>query len=108
MHKAASLEQSRFKDKDALEMKKRKYPPSFDLPVDMKKIQFDVIKKWLASRVTELNSGQEDDTLVNYIIALLEEKVWRYSYFFLLTIRNLIQRKCKSLLWDFWERMLFD
>jgi len=74
MHKAASLEQSRFKDKDALELKKRKYPPSFDKPVDLKKIQLDVIKKWLAHRVTELNSGQEDEFLVNYIINLLEEK----------------------------------
>jgi hypothetical protein len=74
MHKAASLEQSRFKDKDAIELKKRKYPPSFEKTVDMKKIQFDVIKKWLATRVTELNSGQEDETLVDYIINLLEAK----------------------------------
>jgi serine/arginine repetitive matrix protein 1 len=76
--RGASLAQdTRFKDKDVLELKKRKYPASFEVAVDMKKIQFDVIKKWLTRRVTELNSGQEDDTLVLFIINMLvDDKVF--------------------------------
>lgn len=90
--RGASLTQdTRFRDKDVLELKKRKYPPSFDLAVDMKKIQFDVIKKWLTKRVTELNSGQEDETLVGYIVAMLEEKVYFFLPFLLIPLRIFLE-----------------
>uniref|UniRef100_A0A6B2LNH6 PWI domain-containing protein n=1 Tax=Arcella intermedia TaxID=1963864 RepID=A0A6B2LNH6_9EUKA len=54
------------------ELKKRKFPPEFDLKVDMTKVKFDVIKKWLARRVPELMDNVEDEFLVNFIAAHLE------------------------------------
>lgn len=40
----------------------------------MKKIKLDVIKPWIAEKVTEL-LGVEDEVLIGYIFGLLEEKV---------------------------------
>jgi len=41
--------------------------------VDMKKVNMDVIRPWVAHRVTEL-IGFEDEVLINFIYSLLEEK----------------------------------
>lgn len=38
-----------------------------------------LIKKWIVTRITELNNGQEDEFLPNFLIALLEEKVCSIS-----------------------------
>jgi len=40
----------------------------------MKKVNMDVIRPWVAHRVTEL-IGFEDEVLINFIYSLLEEKV---------------------------------
>lgn len=44
------------------------------IKVDIKKIKLDVIKPWIAEKVTEL-LGFEDEVLIGYIIGLIEEKV---------------------------------
>jgi serine/arginine repetitive matrix protein 1 len=43
----------------------------------MKKVKLDVIKPWIAEKVTEL-LGFEDEVLIGYIFGLLEEKVFIY------------------------------
>ena len=40
----------------------------------MSKVKMDVMKPWIAKRVTEL-LGFEDEVLINFIYGLLEEKV---------------------------------
>jgi serine/arginine repetitive matrix protein 1 len=42
--------------------------------VDTSKVKMDVMKPWIAKRVTEL-LGFEDEVLINFIYGLLEEKV---------------------------------
>jgi hypothetical protein len=42
--------------------------------VDMSKVKIDVIKPWIATRVTEL-LGFEDEVLINFIYGLLDVKV---------------------------------
>lgn len=44
------------------------------LQIDTSKVQMDVIKPWVATRVTEL-LGFEDEVLINFIYGMLEEKV---------------------------------
>lgn len=44
--------------------------------IDPSKIQMDVVKPWIATRVTEL-LGFEDEVLINFIYGLLEGKVIR-------------------------------
>ena len=45
-----------------------------NLQIETSKVQMDVIKPWVATRVTEL-LGFEDEVLINFIYGMLEEKV---------------------------------
>ena len=46
----------------------------FNLQVDMTKVNMDVMRPWIATRVTQL-LGFEDEVLINFIYELLEGKV---------------------------------
>lgn len=52
------------------------------LQVDMTKVKMDVMKPWIATRVTEL-LGFEDEVLINFIYGLLEEKVRLFNILFI-------------------------
>ncbi|XP_062210733.1 uncharacterized protein LOC133912153 [Phragmites australis] len=64
---------TRFSNKQAKLLKSQKFPPELDHLVDMTKVKMDVMKPWIATRVTEL-LGFEDEVLINFIYGLLEEK----------------------------------
>lgn len=90
--KGTSADQDRrFSDKELKLLKTMKFPPEFDkkvsrsplgdqqhsyrLPfsqVDMKKVNLQVIKPWIAKKVTEL-VGFEDEVVVEYAMGLLED-----------------------------------
>jgi hypothetical protein len=59
--------------------------------VDITKVKMDVMKPWIATRVTEL-LGIEDEVLINFIYGLLDGKVSSLLrfYFSELFIRLLI------------------
>ncbi|GJN08324.1 hypothetical protein PR202_ga26231 [Eleusine coracana subsp. coracana] len=63
---------TRFSNKQAKLLKSQKFPPELDHLVDMSKVKMDVMKPWIAKRVTDL--GFEDEVLINFIYGLLEEK----------------------------------
>jgi serine/arginine repetitive matrix protein 1 len=48
----------------------------------MSKVKMDVMKPWIATRVTEL-LGFEDEVLINFIYGLLDAKVNFYNRCFL-------------------------
>ncbi|WVZ56406.1 LOW QUALITY PROTEIN: hypothetical protein U9M48_006945 [Paspalum notatum var. saurae] len=64
---------TRFSNKQAKLLKTQKFAPELDHLVDTSKVQMDVMKPWIATRVTEL-LGFEDEVLINFIYGLLEEK----------------------------------
>lgn len=64
---------TRFSNKQAKLMKSQKFPAELDHLVDMTKVKADVIKPWIAHRVTEL-LGFEDEVLINFIYGLLDGK----------------------------------
>lgn len=68
----SASQDSRFKNKESALLKSIKFPTHFDHKVDMKKVELDVIKPWIASRVTEL-LGFEDDVVLEYASGMLEE-----------------------------------
>lgn len=47
----------------------------------MTKVKMDVMKPWIAKRVTEL-IGFEDEVLINFIYSLLERKVHVHIVYF--------------------------
>ncbi|CAL4930332.1 unnamed protein product [Urochloa decumbens] len=64
---------TRFSNKQAKLLKSQKFAPELDHLVDTSKVKMDVMKPWIAKRVTEL-LGFEDEVLINFIYGLLEEK----------------------------------
>ncbi|XP_069145225.1 uncharacterized protein [Solanum lycopersicum] len=73
--RGTSAEQdTRFSNKQAKLLKSQKFAPELEHLVDMTKVKMDVIKPWIAKRVTEL-IGFEDEVLINFIYSLLERKV---------------------------------
>ncbi|KAJ8533197.1 hypothetical protein K7X08_016086 [Anisodus acutangulus] len=73
--RGTSAEQdTRFSNKQAMLLKSHKFPPQLEHLVDMTKVKMDVMKPWIAKRVTEL-IGFEDEVLINFIYSLLERKV---------------------------------
>ncbi|XP_065878609.1 uncharacterized protein [Euphorbia lathyris] len=64
---------TRFSNKQAKLMKSQKFPPELEHLVDMKKVKMDVMRPWIANRVTEI-LGFEDEVLINFIYGLLDAK----------------------------------
>ena len=50
-----------------------KFPKEFDLKLDLRPVNWDSMKGWIANRVTEL-LGIEDEVLIAYIFEQLEGK----------------------------------
>lgn len=40
------------------------FPPEADAPVDLRQVDLEVLKPWIATRITELLSGVEDEVLI--------------------------------------------
>ncbi|KAL3625771.1 hypothetical protein CASFOL_030300 [Castilleja foliolosa] len=64
---------TRFSNKQAKLLKSQKFAPELENLVDMTKVTMDVMRPWIAKRVTEL-IGFEDEVLINFIYGLLEGK----------------------------------
>ncbi|KAK4147913.1 uncharacterized protein C8A04DRAFT_24475 [Dichotomopilus funicola] len=56
---------------DAKLLKSTKFPPEFNQKVDMQKVNVQVMKKWIANRVTEI-LGSEDDVVIELVFDLVE------------------------------------
>ncbi|KAB5536661.1 PWI domain-containing protein [Coniochaeta sp. 2T2.1] len=56
---------------DARLLKTTKFPPEFNQKVDMTKVNLQVMKKWIAGKVTEI-LGTEDDVVIELIFNLIE------------------------------------
>ncbi|KAH8113987.1 hypothetical protein DFH11DRAFT_1727488 [Phellopilus nigrolimitatus] len=72
--KGTSTDQDRrFSDKESKLLKTLKFPPEFSEKVDMRKVNLQVMRPWIASKVTEL-VGFEDEVVVEYAMGLLEDR----------------------------------
>ncbi|KAJ8180548.1 hypothetical protein LV164_002722 [Aspergillus fumigatus] len=56
---------------DAKLLKQTKFPPEFNRKVDMKKVNIEVMKKWIAGKISEI-LGNEDDVVIELCFNLLE------------------------------------
>ncbi|KAF8962559.1 PWI domain-containing protein, partial [Flammula alnicola] len=73
--KGTSADQDRrFSDKEVKLLKSMKFPPEFDKKVvDMRKVNLNVIRPWIAKKIIEL-IGFEDEVVVEYAMGLLEDE----------------------------------
>ncbi|KAF5023602.1 hypothetical protein F66182_4360 [Fusarium sp. NRRL 66182] len=56
---------------DARLVKSTKFPPEFSQKVDMQKVNLQVMKKWIASKISEI-LGSEDDVVIELVFNLIE------------------------------------
>ncbi|KAI7930829.1 hypothetical protein M0657_001569 [Pyricularia oryzae] len=56
---------------DAKLLKSTRFPPEFSQKVDMQKVNLQVMKKWIASRISEI-LGSEDDVVIELCYNLIE------------------------------------
>ncbi|CAF4567807.1 unnamed protein product, partial [Rotaria sp. Silwood2] len=72
--KGTSAEQdSRFANKQKKLLKQMKFPDNIDTKIDMSKVNLDVIKSWITTRLAEL-LGLEDDVVIEFVFNQLEDK----------------------------------
>ncbi len=82
--------------KDAKLLKTLKFPKEYDLKVDLKKVNWEVIKGWVARRITEL-LGLEDEVVIGYVLEQLEDKQVRCTHGGLLSLYVLHCVQCSSM-----------
>ncbi|KKY39885.1 putative pwi domain mrna processing [Diaporthe ampelina] len=56
---------------DAKLLKSTKFPPEFGQKVDMTKVNLQVMKKWIAGKISEI-LGSEDDVVIELCFNLIE------------------------------------
>ncbi|KAK9322903.1 hypothetical protein V1517DRAFT_352628 [Lipomyces orientalis] len=56
---------------DKRRLKSTKYPPEFDETVNLSKVNFPVIKAWIANEISEIAGG--DDIVTEYTVSLFEQ-----------------------------------
>ncbi|TID03768.1 PWI domain-containing protein [Colletotrichum higginsianum] len=56
---------------DAKLLKSTKFPPEFNQKVDMQKVNLQVMKKWIASKISDI-LGSEDDVVIELCFNLIE------------------------------------
>ena len=68
--------------KDAKLLRTLKFPKEYDLKVDLKKVNWEVMKGWVAKRITEL-LGLEDEVVIGYVLEQLENREVSSEHHFL-------------------------
>ncbi|KAG1676347.1 hypothetical protein FOA52_001142 [Chlamydomonas sp. UWO 241] len=63
---------ARFSNKEKAQMAKIKFPKELSVKIDPKKVNWAVMREWIASRVTELLGGLEEEVLIGLIYNYLE------------------------------------
>lgn len=68
---------------DQKRLKATKFPPEFDKKVDIEKVNVDLMKRWIANKITNI-LGDEDDIVVETCYNLVEQSqfvstAWRIT-----------------------------
>ncbi|KAF8794026.1 Serine/arginine repetitive matrix protein 1 like protein [Argiope bruennichi] len=63
---------NRFSDKQKKLLKQLKFNEILNRKVDMNKINLDVVKPWIAKRITDMLGGIEDDVVIEFVFNQLE------------------------------------
>lgn len=70
---ASASQDARYTDKEQKLLKTLTFPSIFKEKVDVKKINIQVLRPWIAKEISTY-LGMEDDVVIEYVYSLLEEK----------------------------------
>ncbi|KAL3829078.1 hypothetical protein ACJIZ3_017880 [Penstemon smallii] len=95
---------TRFSNKQSKLLKSQKFAPELENLVDMTKVKMDVMKPWIAKRVTDL-IGFEDEVLINFIYGLLEGKAVNGKQL-QISITGFMERNTGKFMKELWALLL--
>ncbi|SPO22118.1 uncharacterized protein UTRI_02123_B [Ustilago trichophora] len=96
---------SRFTNKQTVLLRKLKFPPHFDVKVDMRKVELSVMKPWIARRITEL-LGFEDDVVLEYASGMLEEDRFPDPKKVQIQLMGFLEGKTAEFMSELWELLI--
>jgi len=97
---------SRFANKQQKLKKSMKFPPEFDQPVDLKKVNLEAIKPWIQRRLTEI-LGFEDEVVIGLVVNVLENKEEQPDPRDLqINLTGFLAKKSKDFVLELWKHLL--
>lgn len=70
---ASAAQDARYTDKMEVLLKTKKFASILSKPVNIKKVNLDVMRPWITDQITTI-LGLEDDVVIEYVISLLESE----------------------------------
>lgn len=95
----------RFSDKDRKLMKQMKFEPCLDQKVDLTKVNIDVLKPWITTKVNNI-LGMEDDVVINYVFNTFDEPNFNPKRLQINLAGFLNARKAREFMGELWGMML--
>ncbi|KAF2118590.1 PWI domain-containing protein [Lophiotrema nucula] len=90
---------------DQKRLKATKFPPEFDTKVDTQKVNIDLMKKWIAGKITEI-LGDEDDVVIDTTYNLLEENRIPNIKAIQIQLTGFLGKDCAAFCKELWSLML--
>ncbi|KAF2799099.1 hypothetical protein K505DRAFT_332857 [Melanomma pulvis-pyrius CBS 109.77] len=90
---------------DQKRLKTTKFPPEFDQKVDIDKVEIDLMKKWIAGKITHI-LGDEDDVVIDTCYNLLEQTRFPNIKEIQIQLTGFLNKECAPFCKELWNLML--
>ncbi|KAF2831000.1 hypothetical protein CC86DRAFT_377922 [Ophiobolus disseminans] len=90
---------------DQKRLKATKFPPEFDKKVDIKKVNIDLMKKWIANKITTI-LGDEDDIVVETCYNLVEQNQFPRIKEIQIQLTGFLNKETPAFCKELWDLML--
>ncbi|WFC98883.1 hypothetical protein MYAM1_001616 [Malassezia yamatoensis] len=98
-------EDVRFKDKENALLKTTKYPANFERKVDMRKVNMQVMRPWIAEKIESL-LGFEDEVLVELVSDQLENEAFPDPRKMQISLTGFLEKRTRSFMAELWSLLL--
>ncbi|KAJ4383011.1 hypothetical protein N0V86_002238 [Didymella sp. IMI 355093] len=90
---------------DQKRLKATKFPPEFDRKVDIEKVNIDLMKKWIARKITDI-LGDEDDIVVETCYNLVEQNQFPKIKEIQIQLTGFLNKDTPAFCKELWDLML--
>ncbi|KAL1657045.1 hypothetical protein SLS61_000085 [Didymella pomorum] len=90
---------------DQKRLKATKFPPEFDRKVDIEKVNIDLMKKWIAQKITDI-LGDEDDIVVETCYNLIEQNQFPKIKEIQIQLTGFLNKDTPAFCKELWDLML--
>ncbi|KAF2253447.1 PWI domain-containing protein [Trematosphaeria pertusa] len=90
---------------DQKRLKATKFPPEFNQKVDIQKVNIDLIKKWIAGKITAI-LGDDDEIVVETCYNLLEQDQFPKIKEIQIQLTGFLNKDCPAFCKELWGLML--